>query len=230
MNGLRENIPYQRTRVKICGLTSLSDAMEAVHLGADALGFIFTRESPRCLEPEAASAITAQIPPLVTRIGVFKDQDPEWIRDVVLFCNLHIVQLHGSEPPEYCESLDIDYIKAFRMQDERSLGTMQDYTISSRERAFLLDTFVHDRAGGTGKTFDWNLVQSAAAFGPIILSGGLHPGNVGQAILQVRPFAVDTCSGVEREPGKKDAERLQAFFDQVHQADMVIGRRGLGRT
>jgi phosphoribosylanthranilate isomerase len=230
MNGMRENISYQRTRVKICGLTSLSDAIEAVRLGADALGLIFAQESPRRLEPEAAAAITRHLPSLVTRVGVFKDQDPAWIREVVRSCCLHIVQLHGSESPRYCRELGVDYIKAFRIQDERSLAPMQDYTESSRVRAFLLDTFVHGRAGGTGETFDWSVARTASAFGPIILSGGLHPGNVAQAIIQVRPFAVDTCSGVEEEPGKKDVERLRAFFDQVDQADSVIGRRESGEV
>jgi len=227
MSGRRENISYHRTRIKICGLTSLSDAIEAVHLGADALGFIFAQESPRRLDPEAACAITCHLPPLVTRVGVFKDQEPAWIREVVRSCSLHIVQLHGSESPRYCQTLGIDYFKAFRIKDERSLAAMQDYTDSLQGRAFLLDAFVHGRAGGTGETFDWNLARTASTFGPIILSGGLHPGNVSQAIVQVRPFAVDTCSGVEEEPGKKDVERLRAFFDQVNQADSVIGRRGL---
>ena len=134
MSGRRENGPYQRPRVKICGLTSLSDALEAVRLGADALGFIFAQESPRRLDPEAASDITAQIPPLVTRVGVFKDQDPEWIREVVLSCNLHIVQLHGSEPPEYCQSLDIDYIKALGVKIHSNVRIGRDVGLDTLSR------------------------------------------------------------------------------------------------
>ncbi len=212
----------QRTRIKICGLTCINDAIEAIRLGADALGFIFVEESPRHVKPEAVACITAQLPPFVSRVGVFKDHDPEWIRKIVHLCRLHIVQLHGEESPEYCHDLGLDYIKAFRIKDEGSLETLQYYSNTANKRTFLLDTFVPDKAGGTGKTFDWHLARMATAFGPIILSGGIHPGNVGQAIAQVRPFAIDTCSGVEIAPGKKDIKKLEALVDQVNKADRII--------
>ncbi|MGA1792291.1 MAG: phosphoribosylanthranilate isomerase [bacterium] len=213
---------YQRTRIKICGLTSPDDALAAVRLGADALGFIFVRESPRRVEPDAVEKISRRLPPLVSRVGVFKDQDPEWICRVVDQCSLHIVQLHGQESPEYCESLGLEFIKAFRIKDEGSLQPLGSYHHLASRKAFLLDTFVPGKAGGTGKTFDWHLAQMASEFAPIILSGGINPENVGEAIDRVRPFAVDVSSGIETAPGKKDPERMEAFINKVYHAD---GRR-----
>lgn len=212
---------YHRTRIKICGLTCLKDALEAVRLGTDALGFIFVNESPRRVEPEVVAEITTCIPPFVTNVGVFKDQDPEWIREIAYLCRLHMVQLHGRESPEYCQALGLDYIKAFRIKDEGSLSSLEEYQHLSKRNAFLLDTFVPHKAGGTGQTFDWHLARTASKYGPIILSGGIHSENVGQAITQVRPFAVDTSSGVEMKPGKKDLNKLKAFVDQVYKTDWL---------
>jgi phosphoribosylanthranilate isomerase len=223
-----KNFIYQRTRIKICGLTCLNDALEAVRLGTDALGFIFAKESPRRVEPDVVAGITAYIPPFVTKVGVFKDQDPHWIREIALLCRLHIIQLHGQESPEYCQSLGLDYIKAFRIRDERSVASLKEYKHLSKKNAFLLDTFVPDKSGGTGQTFDWSLARMAmeTGLGPIILSGGIHPENVGQAITQVRPFAVDTSSGVELEPGKKDINKLKAFVNTVYETDRIINKVG----
>lgn len=138
-------------------------------------------------------------------------------------CGLHICQLHGQESPDYCKGLGLDYIKAFRIKSEGSLAQIPLYIdTKKRHRPFLLDTFVRDKAGGTGQTFDWNLANKASEFGPVILSGGLHPGNVCQAITQVRPFAVDTSSGVEISPGKKDLVKLKRFIGQVNQTDCTI--------
>jgi phosphoribosylanthranilate isomerase len=212
-------LSYQRTRIKICGLTRPDDALAAVRLGADALGFIFVQESPRRVEPEEVAEITRRLPPLVMRVGVFKDQDPEWIRGVVDQCGLHIVQLHGQESPAYCESLGLEFIKAFRIKDEGSLKPLGAYHPLASRKAFLLDTFVPGKAGGTGKTFDWQLAQMASEFAPIILSGGINPENVGEAITQVRPFAVDVSSGIEKAPGEKDPGRMAAFINRVYEAD-----------
>jgi phosphoribosylanthranilate isomerase len=171
------------------------------------------------VEPEAVAEITRRIPPLVTRVGVFKDQDPEWIRGVVNQCDLDMVQLHGQESPAYCESLGLEFIKAFRIKDEASLQPLGSYHHLASRKAFLLDTFVPRQAGGTGKTFDWCLAQSASEFAPIILSGGINPENVGEAIVRVRPFAVDVSSGIETAPGKKDPERMEAFMKRVYEVD-----------
>jgi phosphoribosylanthranilate isomerase len=221
-----KNFIHQRTRIKICGLTCLSDALEAVRLGADALGFIFVKESPRLVDPEVVAGIIEYIPPFVTKVGVFKDQDPHWIREITHLCKLHIAQLHGQESPEYCQSLGLDYIKAFRIRDEKSIDPLKEYTHPSKTNAFLLDTYVPDKSGGTGQTFDWRLARMAleAGIGPIILSGGINPENVGQAITQVRPFAVDTSSGVEIEPGKKDIKKLKAFVNQVYKMDWKLNK------
>jgi phosphoribosylanthranilate isomerase len=226
---VNNNLFYQRTRIKICGLTRLGDALEAVRLGTDALGFIFVKESPRRVEPEVVAGITAYIPPFITNVGVFKDQHPEWIRDVAHQCRLHIIQLHGQESPEYCQSLGLNYIKAFRIKNDSSLSCLKEYNNLSKKTAFLLDTFVPDKAGGTGQTFDWHLARAASESGlePIILSGGIHAQNVSQAIVQVRPFAVDTSSGVEIEPGKKDFNKLRAFFNQVYKTDWMLNMKGL---
>jgi len=215
----RKELSYHRTRIKICGLTRTEDVLAAVRLGADALGFIFVQESPRRVNPETVAEIIRRISPLVTRVGVFKDQDPEWIRGVVAQCGLHIVQLHGQESPEYCKSLGLEFIKAFRIRDEASLKPLGAYHPLALRKAFLLDTFVPGQAGGTGKTFDWRLAQMASEFSPIILSGGINPENVGEAIARVRPFAVDVSSGVEEAPGKKDPARIEAFMNRVYEAD-----------
>lgn len=212
-----------RTKIKICGLTRLEDALAAIELGADALGFIFVKESPRQVSPEKASAIISQLPPFVLRVGVFKDQDPELIRETAGMCSLHICQLHGDESPDYCRGLGVDYIKAFRIKDESSLAKIPLYKDQkNRRRPFLLDTYVHGMAGGTGRTFDWGLARKASAFGPVILSGGLDPENVSQAVAQIRPFAVDASSGVETSPGKKDTLKLKRFIEQVNQTDCQI--------
>jgi phosphoribosylanthranilate isomerase len=223
------NLFYQRTRIKICGLTRVSDALEAVRLGADALGFIFAKESPRLVEPEVVVGITTRVPPFITNVGVFKDQDPEWIRKVAHLCRLHIIQLHGQESPEYCRSLGLNYIKAFRIKNAESLSCLREYDNLSKNTAFLLDSFVPDKAGGTGQTFDWRLARSASESGlePIILSGGINAENVREAIMQVRPFAVDTSSGVEIEPGKKDLNKLKTFFKQVYTTDRILDMKGL---
>lgn len=215
-----------RTRIKICGLTCWDDAFTAVRMGADALGFIFVEESPRHMTPEEVAEITTKLPPFVMKVGVFKDHDPELIKEIARMCRLNIIQLHGHESPDYCNALGLDYIKAFRIKDERSLTQIPQYCDPGKNRAFLLDTFMPGKAGGTGLTFDWELAHMASKFGPVILSGGLHPGNVGQAILKVQPFAVDASSGVEIAPGKKDMHKLKAFIEQVHQTDrMIYGKR-----
>jgi len=211
-----------RTRIKICGLTCLEDAKAAVDLGVDALGFIFAEESPRRLTPEKGAKIINSLPSFIMRFGVFKDQPTEWIREVAHFCKLHIIQLHGEESPEYCRGLGLDFVKAFRVKDEKSLEVLPLYYKHGQVRPILLDTFMPDKAGGTGVTFDWKLVHLASRFGPIILSGGLNPENIKQAIIEIRPFAVDTSSGVEISPGKKDINKLKRFIKQVYIANTIV--------
>ena len=200
-------------RIKICGITNLEDALLAVDLGADALGFIFYPKSPRTVAPAAALAIIAQLPPLVTTVGVFVDEDAAAVQDLAARVGLDWVQLHGQESPEYCRSLGRRVIKGFRVQDQHSLTALAAYRGAAQ--ALLLDTYKKGQIGGTGETFDWALAREARKFGPIILAGGLNPENVAQAIAAAQPQAVDVASGVESAPGKKDPEKLKRFFAAV---------------
>jgi len=182
-------------------------------LGADALGFIFYPQSPRKVAPTAALAIIAQLPPLVTTVGVFVDEDAAAVRELAARVGLDWVQLHGQESPEYCRSLGRRVIKGFRIRDQHSLTALAAYRGAAQ--ALLLDTYKKGQIGGTGETFDWALAREAQTFGPIILAGGLNPENVAQAIAAAQPQAVDVASGVESAPGKKDPEKLKRFFAAV---------------
>jgi len=200
-------------RIKICGITNPEDARLASELGADALGFIFHPASPRRAAPEAAREIIRQLPPFVLSVGVFVDEEAAVVRDLAARLGLDWVQLHGRESPEYCRSLGRRVLKGFRIEAESSLGALAEYR--GAVQAFLLDTYKTGQAGGTGETFDWQLARRAQDFGAIVLAGGLTPANVAQAIEVARPQAVDVASGVEAAPGKKDPEKLRAFFEKV---------------
>ena len=200
-------------RIKICGITNLEDALLAAGLGADALGFIFYPQSPRKVAPDMARAIIAQLPPFVTTVGVFVDEDAATVRDLAARVGLDWLQLHGQESPEYCRSLGRRVIKGFRIRDEKSLEDLAAYRGAAQ--ALLLDTYKQGQTGGTGETFDWRLAKEARQFGPIILAGGLNPDNVARAIEMAQPQAVDVGSGVETAPGKKDPEKLKRFFAAI---------------
>jgi len=198
-------------KIKICGITNLRDALLAAELGADALGFIFASSSPRGVNPQAAKEIIAQLPPFVSAVGVFVNQAEDYIQQMRRFCALDVVQLHGDESPDFCRRLGGRVIKVIRVKDTASLSRMKDYTVS----AFLLDTYQAGKPGGTGKTFDWQLAFAAKQYGRIILSGGLNPENVREAVKQVQSYAVDVASWVESAPGQKDPRRLQEFIERV---------------
>lgn len=199
------------TKIKICGITNLEDALLATELGADALGFIFVPSSPRAVTPDAAKDIIAQLPPFVTKAGVFVNSSIEEILRIQQLCGLDVLQLHGDETPDFCRKLRGKIIKVIRVKDEASLTPMKDY----HPGAFLLDTYQAGKPGGTGEIFNWELAVKAKQYGKIILSGGLNPENVQQAILQVHPYAVDVASGVESAPGRKDHQRLRDFIKNV---------------
>lgn len=207
-----------RTRVKICGITNIEDAKAAISLGVDALGFIFAK-SPRKIEPERAKEIILNLPPIISIVGVFVDEKEETVKKIASHCGLNTLQFHGSETPEYCNLFDQKVIKAFRIKDEMSLKEIPRY--QKWANAFLLDTYKKGIRGGTGKTFDWKLAVKSKVFGPIILSGGLRPNNVKEAILQVRPYGIDVGSGIESLPGKKDHRLLEDMIKQVREADYV---------
>lgn len=197
-------------RVKICGITNLEDARLAVELGADALGFIFA-ESPRHITAEKAKAIILTLPPFVSKVGVFVNEEKGRVKEIASICGLDTLQFHGDEPPLYCQDFEEKIIKAFRIGKAFDLSILSQYRVD----AFLLDTFTSDAFGGTGKAFDWNVAAEAKKYGPIILSGGLTAENVAEAIRLVQPYAADVSSGVEEQPGKKDRAKLKAFFESV---------------
>jgi phosphoribosylanthranilate isomerase len=201
------------TRVKICGITNREDAQLAAKLGADALGFIFYPKSPRHVAPEAAREIIAHLPPFVAAVGVVVDEAADAVRDLAARVGLDWVQLHGQETPDYCRSLGLKVVKGFRIKDAGSLAELAPYR--GAVQAMLLDTYKRGQAGGTGESFDWRLARDAKAYGPIILAGGLTPDNVAQAIRVAQPQAVDTASGTEANPGRKDPDKLRAFFKAV---------------
>ncbi len=197
-------------KVKVCGITNLEDALAALELGADALGFVFA-PSPRRIEVSKAGGIIAQLPPFVTTVGLFVNEAKARVRETLKKCHLNAVQFHGDESPQVCKEFmpGIKVIKAFRIKDEENLNQIGGYSVS----ACLLDTWVEGKPGGTGKTFDWNLAVSAKDFGlPLILSGGLNPDNVARAIEKVGPYAVDVSSGVESAPGKKNHKLVREFI------------------
>lgn len=213
------------TRVKICGITSVEDARLAVAAGADALGFIFA-PSPRQVTPSAAAEIVRSVPPFVTTVGVLVDQDPRPILDV---CPLDVIQFHGGESPETVAALEgARRVKAFRIRSAADLDALALY--HGAADAVHLDAYSEDAAGGTGRTFPWELARLAAERGlaatvdgrgagapPLILAGGLTPENVAEAIAEVVPYAVDVSSGVEAEPGRKDPAKIAAFVSAARQ-------------
>ncbi len=201
------------TRIKICGITNLTDAQLAADLGAHALGFIFYKKSPRYVAPDKARHIIGHLPPFVATVGVFVDEDGATVREIASLSGLDWIQLHGSESPEYCRSLGRRVIKGFRVKGEEIYAQLTEY--QGAAQAFLLDTYKTGTPGGTGETFDWQLAREVRKCGPIILAGGLTPDNVAEAIRIAQPGAVDVASGVEASPGKKDDGKLRAFIDAV---------------
>ncbi len=203
----------QKVKVKICGITDYQEAATAVELGVDALGFIFAK-SLRQIAPQKARTIISELPPFVKTVGVFVNETPDVIREITHYCGLDLVQLHGDESPDLCLSLMPYSIKAIRIKDETSARAGMAYY--GKARALLLDTFAKDKAGGTGRTFDWNLaVKIKKLKVPIILSGGLGPANVREAIRAVAPYGVDVNSGVEERPGKKSPELMEELMGLV---------------
>lgn len=199
------------TRIKICGITNVDDAMCAAELGADALGFIFYPGSKRFIEPENAALIISKLPPYVTSVGVFVNQGTDAIRSVKERTGIDVVQLHGDETAECCRSLPYRVVKAIRLKERPDIQRIELYPV----QAILFDKYSEGAYGGTGKSFEWGWLRDLNTSKKIILSGGLGPDNVVEAVKTVRPYAVDVSTGVEEAPGRKSAEKMKKFIEAV---------------
>ena len=195
-------------KIKICGITEPGDALHAVECGADALGFVFYERSPRAITPDKAQAIIAQLPPFVTVVGLFVNEDPRIIREVADRCHLDVIQYHGDETPDMVRIAPRRSIRALRIKENKTLGDLDTYPVSG----LLVDAWVAGAFGGTGVLSNWGIAAEIAKKRPLILAGGLTPENVAAAIQAVRPYGVDVSSGVEESPGRKDQKKVAAFI------------------
>jgi phosphoribosylanthranilate isomerase len=200
----------RRTRVKICGLTRAVDVDAAVRAGADALGFVFTPQSRRCVDTRAARELVRRVPAFVARVGLFMNQDAGEVRRVLAEVPLSLLQFHGGEDGAYCRQFGLPYIKALAMGGAGQLPNVGEYPDAA---ALLLDSHEPGSTGGTGHAFDWNRIPPLPR--PLVLAGGLDPDNVARAVRTVRPWAVDVSSGVEQEPGVKSAAKMQRFIEEA---------------
>jgi len=204
-------------KVKICGMTELRDALKAHELGADMVGFVFFKNSPRVVDPDHARVIIEDLPKELLKVGLFLDQPLDEVRATAKKCHLDLIQLHGTESDSYSKDLKkyFKIIKSFRIKDEEGFGNVEHYENADY---YLFDNYVKGMPGGTGKIFDWSLMSGKSFSKPFFLAGGLNPGNVKRAIEKVSPYAVDVASGVEKSPGKKDYKRLKEFIDNAKKA------------
>jgi phosphoribosylanthranilate isomerase len=200
-------------KVKVCGITSYEDAVMVLDQGVDALGFNFFPPSPRYLKPVDARSIIRRLPPFVTTVGLFVNiAEADQVSGIATAAGVQVLQLHGDETPDYCRRLEHwPLIKALRIGKDEIPEDLHAYSV----QAFLLDSRDDALFGGTGRSFDWNLARDIQRIRPIILAGGLRPENVREAIRVVAPYGIDVCSGVESAPGKKDANRLRQFMNEV---------------
>ncbi len=206
-----------RTRIKICGITSASDARAAAAAGADAIGLVFYPPSPRAVTPAQAAEIVRALPPFVTAVGLFVDPAPAEVEATLAACPLGLLQFHGDEPPGLCERFGRPYLKAIRVR--AGVDLLESLAPYGAAAGWLLDAYRPGEYGGTGATFDWGLIPRGLGR-PVVLSGGLTPENVAEAVRRVRPWAVDVSSGVESAKGIKDAARIAAFVAGVRHADV----------
>ncbi len=197
--------------VKICGITNIEDALAAVDYGADALGFIFFKGSPRYVSPETAREITSFLPPFVATVGVFVNETEQKMREVLQYSGMDVLQLHGEEAPAVCAAWH-RVIRSLRIKDFTDLKPLE---ACSKVSAFLLDSYSPGQFGGTGQIFNWEIAVEAKRFGKIILSGGLNADNVENAIRRVKPYAVDVSSGIEEKKGKKDLKKMRLFIERA---------------
>jgi phosphoribosylanthranilate isomerase len=205
------------TRIKICGITRIEDALVCAQAGADAIGLVFYPPSPRHVATSQAAAIARALPPFVTTVGLFVNPAAEQVKSVLNEVHLDVLQFHGDEPPEFCASFGVPYLKAIRVK--AGMDLVQCAIRYQEAQGLLLDAYVEGTPGGTGQSFDWKLIPAELPL-PVILSGGLEPANIADAIRSVRPWAVDVSSGVEAVKGIKDAAKIAAFIEGVRSADV----------
>ena len=207
------------TRIKICGITRVEDALAAAYSGADALGLVFYDKSPRSVTLKQAALLVAAIPPFVTLVGLFVNPSAEAVQEILQQIPLDVLQFHGEEEPKFCDQFDRPYLKAVRVK--YGLDLVQCAARYNDAQGLLLDAFIEGTHGGTGVSFDWTLIPHNLPL-PVILSGGLHVNNVADAIKQVRPWAVDVSSGVEAAKGIKDAAKIAAFINEVKKIGLQL--------
>ncbi len=209
------------TRVKICGITRVQDALAAATCGADALGLVFYDKSPRYVTLQQAAQLATAMPPFITVVGLFVNASAETVREILQHVPLDLLQFHGEEEPDFCAQFGRPYLKAIRVK--AGVNLLQCAARYKGAQGLLLDAHVAGTHGGTGESFDWTMIPPDLPL-PVILSGGLHAGNVAQAIKQVRPYAVDVSSGVETGKGIKDATKVAAFINEVKRIDVQLSR------
>ena len=212
--------PIARTRVKICGITCPEDGLLAADFGADAIGLVFVAASPRAVSPARAAEVVAALPPFITRVGLFVDAAAAEVEAVLGRVAVDLLQFHGDESAAYCRQFGRPYLKAVSMRPGRDVAAyMTEYPDAA---GFLLDAYHPAVAGGSGEGFDWERVPAQRPRA-IVLAGGLHAGNVADAVRRVRPFGVDVSSGVEASKGIKDATKMAEFIRGVQRADHESG-------
>ena len=214
-----------RVRVKFCGITSVEDRDNAIKAGADAIGIVFFKDSPRFVSLEKAERIVGDMPPFISVAGVFVNENLDFIEECVERCCLNVVQLHGDEDVQYCLRLKslrlkgVKLIKGIRVKDKESLSAIENCPAD----AIMLDAYKKGLYGGTGQCFDHSLAVIAKEYGKnIIISGGLSPDNVYEIIKDVKPYGVDVSSGIEYRPGMKNVELMELFIEQVRQAEVEL--------
>jgi phosphoribosylanthranilate isomerase len=206
-----------RTRVKICGLTREQDVLAVVRSGADAFGLVFYEKSPRHVSLQQALKLARAVPPFLTVVGLFVNPAVEYVREVLAQVSLDVLQFHGEETPEFCQQFGKPYLKVIRVK--AGVDLLQCASRYAGAQGLLLDAFVEGTQGGTGESFDWELIPHDLSL-PVILSGGLSADNVAAAVRQVQPYAVDVSSGVEAAKGIKDMAKIDAFINEVRRADV----------
>ena len=200
-------------KIKICGITNIEDANKVVDSGADAIGFIFYKKSKRYVDVEIAERISYKVPPFVSKVGVFVNEDRDLVLDIARKVKLDVVQLHGEEDREYIDYIEKEFkvLKAFRVKSEDELEKIKELKLDW----FLLDAYSEKEYGGTGDTFNWEIAKKAKEFGKVILAGGVTKDNIKEIVENIKPYAVDLSSGVEDSPGRKNRGKIMEFMELV---------------